>query len=180
MRALRGEAIPLLPTERGGYGSSKVLGPDAKGPAAAHLVGRWLVSKAARRMRRQGWATSLVTLQVTLGWHDPARPIWGWGKSMKTRHTQDSFLLLSIYEQLWSRMLVEAKPVVQVQSIHVHLGALERIERRPGDLLEEVGAGELTPRERASRIMDQINARYGAGTLTVGEERPHPGFFERG
>ena len=43
-----------------------------------------------------------------------------------------------------------------------------------------VAPAELTRGEQVSRALDQINARYGDGSIRFGLNTPHPGFFERG
>lgn len=180
VRALQGEHIPLLPTKKAGFGSSKVLSPANRRAETARLVGRWLIQKASRRMRRQGWLTRQLSLQVVLGWHQPEQPTWSWSGSRKLRPTADAFLLLEVYEALWATMLREARPIVQVLSVHTQLGDVLPLDQRSGDLLEELPPGELTTRERASLVMDQVNSRFGRGAMRIGEEQPHPGFFERG
>lgn len=180
VRALQGAPIQLLPTQKGGFGSSKVLAPANRGAATARLVGRWLIQKASRRMRRQGWVTCRLSLQVVLGWHQPDQPTWTWSGGRKLRPTADAFLLLEVYEDLWAKMLVEARPIVQVLSVHTHLGDVLSLDKRSGDLLDGLAPGEVTARERVSMVMDQVNARFGQGAMRIGEEKPHPGFFERG
>lgn len=46
VRMLQSMDIPLVATERGGFGNSKVLSPEYRDPRRAYLVGRWLVEKA--------------------------------------------------------------------------------------------------------------------------------------
>lgn len=72
VRALQGMDIPLLPTQRNGYGNSKVLAPQYRRPDAARLVGRWLTEKAVERMRRDGFCARRFSLMIRLpegrGW----------------------------------------------------------------------------------------------------------------
>ena len=63
--------------------------------------------------------------------------------------------------------------------IGVNLSDVDLLERRSGDLLRPLGPGELSQLERVSQATDFINARFGAGTIRVGLNQPHPGFFER-
>ncbi len=63
VRALQGEDIPLTQTRRNGYGNSKVLAPQYRSPDKAMLVGRWLVEKAAERMRGDEYCARQFSLQ---------------------------------------------------------------------------------------------------------------------
>ena len=71
MRDLRGEDIPNVATRRHGYGNSKVLAPKYRNLENACAVSRWLVEKAAARLRRDGRAASEFSMQLScmpLGW----------------------------------------------------------------------------------------------------------------
>lgn len=65
VRALQGEAITLLKTKRGGVGNSKVLAPEYRHPREAYLVNRWLIEKAAMRLRRAGMVAGHFQLHVS-------------------------------------------------------------------------------------------------------------------
>ena len=58
VRALQGEDIPLIETQRNGYGNSKVLSPENKTIKNAYNVSRWLLEKSASRLRRDGYTAS--------------------------------------------------------------------------------------------------------------------------
>ncbi len=174
VRALRGEAVPLPVTRRGGYGNSKVLAPECRVPREAWLVGRWLLGKAAMRLRRDGRLCRRVTLTVQpLG-------VPRWAGAVRTHPTADTAHLLKLYRRLWQEMRRARPEARRLLSLGVHLGEVIRLEERTGDLFLPVAPGALTRREEAARIADLINRRYGAGTIRFGVDRPHPGFFERG
>ncbi|MFG6084228.1 hypothetical protein ACEUZ9_000477 [Paracoccus litorisediminis] len=68
----------------------------------------------------------------------------------------------------------------RIVAIGVHLGDVDFLKTRTGDLLKPIAPGEMTAGERASAAADFINQRFGQGTIQFGINRPHPGFFERG
>lgn len=173
VRALQGEDIPLQATRRHGYGNSKVLAPAHRAPQEAWLVGRWLLGKAAMRLRRDGRLARRITLMVQP--LDAPR----WSGALKTHPTADTALLLKLYRRLWQEMR-QGRRVRGFLSIGVHLGEVIALEERTGDLFLPVAPGRLTRHEKAAAIADLLNRRYGAGTIRFGVERPHPGFFERG
>ena len=173
VRALQGLPVPLVETQRGGYGNSKVLAPQFRRPQEAYLVSRWLVEKASARLRRDGRVAAIVSLSLS----PLDRPRWG--RSVRTAPTQDTAKILRINRALWRA----AWPTIrgaQLLSIGVHLGEVDLLAARSGDLLLPVAPATRTAGERASAAMDFINDRFGAGTIRMGINRPHPGFFERG
>jgi len=173
VRSLQGMDVPLPETTRGGYGNSKVLAPEFRQPAEAYLVSRWLVEKAAARLRADG----RVAAKFTVGMNavDGA----GWGRSIKTAASQDTMTFQNINRALWRA----AWPAVKgrdLMSISVQLSDVCLLSERGGDLLSDLRPAERTGRERASQAADFINARFGSGTISFGVNKPHPGFFERG
>lgn len=172
VRALQGMDIRLAETRRSGYGNSKVLSPEYREPESARLVGRWLVEKAAERMRRDGYCSSLVTLNTSF----MERQRWA-GKQPMTS-TQDTRLLLRGYEELWQQMA--GNGIGQVLSVSVHLGSLMRMDDRPGDWFAPRDPGLPTIQEKLACSIDMINRRYGNRVVSFGIHQAHPGFFERG
>jgi len=170
--ALRGMDMRLAETQRRAYGNSKVLSPECRQPNAARLVGRWLVEKAAERMRRDGYCAGMFTLNATFV--ERCR----WSGSCPMASTQDTRLLLNFYESLWQKMTVTSQP--SLLFISIHLGKLTSMDERPGDWLFPCEAGRPTAQERLSATIDAINHRYRTRVISYGLHRRHPGFFERG
>ena len=172
VRALQGMVIPLNTTERHGYGNSKVLAPDRRTVREAYLVGRWLVAKSASRLRRDGRVAAQVSLLVH-------RADGGWGDTISCMASCDTAYFLKLHRALWERQLAVRGPSV-ILSISVHLGKVSKLEDRTGDLLLPVAPATQTTGEQVSKLMDQINRRFGQGTINLGAHRAHPWFFERG
>jgi len=172
VRALQGMELPLSPTRRNGYGSSKVLAPRYRSPASARHVSRWLVEKAAERMRRDGWCARRFALSVR----------FTGGRRWSRHHTcgasQDTRFLLAILESLWGRVPVGSAD--RVLWTGVHLGDLVALDDRPGDMLMPLEPGRESVGERLACAVDRLNARYGRRVVTFGVHQEHPGFFERG
>ena len=95
VRALQGEPIPLLTTRRGGFGNSKVLAPEFRDPRAAYLVSRWLVEKAAARLRRDGRVAASFSLYIARDGAPSLR------RGLSCAQSQDTGLFLRINRQLW-------------------------------------------------------------------------------
>ena len=173
VRSLQGEPIPLVETQRGGYGNSKVLAPDFRAPLEAYLVSRWLIEKSAARLRRDGRVAGRFGLQLSI------MGAQGWASAMKCAPSQDTATFMRINSALWRA----AWPVIRhrkLASIGVQLSDVDMLENRSGDLFRPLGPAELSRDEKVSKAADFINARFGAGTIKMGINQPHPGFFERG
>lgn len=173
VRALQGEQVELPKTERGGYGSSKVLSPDFRAPKEAYLVGRWLVEKATGRLRGDGRVASEFSLSM--------RFLDGssWGRSIRCEASQATHDMLAHHKALW-RLAWPSIRGRKLASISVNLSKVGMIEDRTGDLLRPLKPAERAKAEIVSAALDQINMRFGPDTISVGVNRPHYGFFERG
>lgn len=173
VRMLQGMDIPLQPSRRGGFGNSKVLAPEFRAPEEAYLVSRWLIEKAAARLREEGRVAGRFALQISIADRS------GWSRSVKCAPAQDTLGFLRINRTLWR----SAWPAIRGQtllSIGVQLSDVQLLCDRSGDLLSGVQAAERSPQEKAAVAADSINRRFGAGTIRYGDNQPHPGFFERG
>ena len=173
VRMLQGMEIPLMATERGGFGNSKVLAPEFRDPVRAYHVGRWLVEKASARLRRDGRVAARFSLTVSF--------LAGgtWARNVSCFPTQDTAIFLRLHRALWIRLWRSVRPGAII-SLGVHLGDVDLLTARQGDLFLPIAPTELTRGEQVSKALDQINARFGDGAIRFGLNTPHPGFFERG
>jgi len=173
VRSLRGEPIPLLQTRRGGFGNGKVLAPAFRDPRSAYLVSRWLVEKAASRLRHSGRVAASFSLYIA---REGARSLRA---RMSCTQSQDTAFFLRVNRQLWRGLWPQLRGQ-RLVAIAVQLGGVEYLERHNGDLLTALPAAERTGGEKVAVAVDFLNGRFGAGTVTWGVNIPHPGFFERG
>lgn len=173
VRALQGENIPLIETQRNGYGNSKVLAPENKSITNAYLVSRWLIEKSSQRLRRDGYTASQFSLFMRF------EPNGRWHRNVKTHYSQDTRLFLGVNKRLWREMYDRHRPN-RITNIGVHLGNVQKLDHRPAELFLPLEAGQRNDPEQLSSVLDNINTRFGTGTITFGKNKPHPGFFERG
>ncbi|MBL1435538.1 MAG: UMUC-like DNA-repair protein [Rhodobacteraceae bacterium] len=172
IRALQGGNIPLGETQRSGYGNSKVLAPEYRRPDKAVLVGRWLIEKAAERMRRDEYCAQRFSL------HTRFLPEGGWSGAQSVMATQDTRAMLGIYSDLWER-LMQKRPRL-ISSLSVHLGNIIPLSQRSGELFLPLEAATQSRNEKLSAVVDRINRRYKSRMITYGDQQDHPGFFEKG
>lgn len=171
VRALQGENIPLLDTRRGGYGQSKVLGPEHRPIPKARLVGRWLVEKAAARLRRDTFCAGRLSLFVRF--YDAAP----WSGSTTITPTQDTRQLMQLFDRNWHRMSAQRRSLCA--SISVQLRDLITLKDRPGELFLPLQPGTQTRNEKLSQTIDSLNRRFGKHVVNFGIQQEHPGFFEQ-
>lgn len=173
VRALQGEDVPLVETTRNGYGNSKVLSPENKTINNAYHVSRWLIEKSGHRLRRDGYTATHFSVFMRFD------PEGGWKGGLKTHPTQDTLLFLNLNKHLWRRMY-DARQPHKISSIGVHLGGVQTLERRSGEMLLPLDAGKANSSEKLGAIMDSINGRFGTGMVKYGINKPHLGFFDKG
>ncbi len=172
VRALQGENIPLGVTQRNGYGQSKVLAPQYRAPRQAVLVGRWLIEKAAERMRRDDYCAQRFSLHVRF------MPYGGWAGSQSLSASQDTRALLGVYSKLWAKMM--HRPPRKIASVSVHLGHVLLLSQRSGEMFLPLDPAQPSQSETLASVVDSINRRYKARVITYGDQQEHPGFFEKG
>ena len=173
VRSLQGEPIPLTRTRRGGFGNSKILAPEFRDPRSAYLVSRWLIEKAATRLRRDGRTAASFAIHIS------CENAPGLARTVSCAASQDTAIFLRINRALWRR----AWPYIRghrIVAVGVQLGHVEYLTNRNGDMLRHLPAAAMTRGERAAAAVDFINGRFGSGAITYGVNQPHPGFFERG
>ena len=172
VRALQGEDIPLGETQRNGYGNSKVLAPKYRRPDQARLVGRWLTEKATERMRRDDFCAQRFTLHIRI------MPKGGWAKSQSVNASQDTQIMLNIFENLWHKMMATQPRIIG--SVSVQLSDVLPLSQRSGELFLPLEPAAQNRSEKLSAVVDRINHRYKSRVITFGRQQDHPGFFENG
>lgn len=158
--ALHGYDIQTPPAGRGMYGHGRVLPPEGRSLDAARHNTRLLLIKAARRMRRDGYAAGRLFLDIALyggNWHGAA-----WLPAV-----QDDEAPLAALVDLWGRALLKLPTRSQVARVHVTLSELTLASERQMDFL----LMDDTKRqrwERATNAIDALNKRYGRTLVSIG------------
>jgi DNA polymerase-4 len=149
---LRGEDVVLPETVHRSLGHQHVLEPEFRTREGAWVIAKKLLIKAAARLRKEGYYTKRLSLFVHfLGGSG------GWGKEQKLEETHDTLVLLAHLRRMWQD-LPRGTPL----RIGVTLLDLIAQNRHQLPLFENPARENLGP------AMDQINARYGKETISVG------------
>jgi DNA polymerase IV len=165
--ALHGYAIEAAATQRGMFGHARVLPPESRTQGAAREVARLLLTKAARRMRRDGYYAGSIILWAQL---------YGgqWSRMQTLAQVSDDQALLATLGALWAQMEQEVGARIKLLRVGVTLGDLTPTDARQLDLF----CDDDVERQKWGRIgeaIDGLNTRYGRTVASVGPWSPPAG-----
>ena len=169
---LQGYAVQAQPTARGMYGHGRVLPPDWRSPDKAHDCSRLLLVKAARRMRRDGWAAGRLHLWLDL------RP-GGWSCDTELPAVQDDKACLDALKRLWQKAQQSLPPNSRILRVGVTLLDMSLARERQLDWLLDDDA-DRQRWETVTRTIDGLNRKFGKRVVTIGKWTPPPGGFAGG
>jgi DNA polymerase-4 len=174
--ALHGYDLQAQPSARGMYGHGRVLPPSHRDLKSARDTGKLLLTKAGRRMRRDGFSASRLFLWLGTrnGLLDGS-----FGRSLDMAAVCDEMGLMAAYDQLWREALNELESSIRIVRLGVTLGELCLTRERQLDLLID-DEPDRRRYEAITEAMDGINRRYGKTVLSMGLWRPPPGGYAGG
>ena len=170
--AIRGYDLHAMPTSRGMYGHSRVLPPSYRNLDNATSCSRLLLTKAARRMRREGYYAGLLSLW--LGIRGPS-----WSGEHVLPIVQDDHACLSGLRVLWRKAQDNLPRQVEIIRVGVTLSNLSSANARQLDLL----LSDDSERQRwdiITREIDNLNRKFGKRVVTLGPWTPPPGGYAGG
>jgi DNA polymerase-4 len=156
-RWFRGEDFDIFSAADKSVGHSHVLPPELRTQRGAHIVGQKLLQKAAARLRKiDAWASGM---SLYLRYLDQT----SWGEQIKMLECQDTFTLLEVFNNLWSKQ-PQKKPL----KVAVTLFGLIPSQERNFSFFEDEG------RILLSKSMDKLNAKYGKQVIYFGSVHDIP------
>jgi DNA polymerase-4 len=168
---LHGYAVERPETARAMFGHGRVLPHSWRKPEKFEICARVLTIKAARRMRREGFAARALSLwftdKNTAGWFGEERfaPAW------------DDRSILTSLGRLFASARRTGAPL-NGRSLHVALHDLAPAEEVAPDLFESTTEFQSKRRwERLSLLADGLNARYGRAVVNLGPWVEPPGGY---
>lgn len=170
--ALHGYDIQAQPTARGMFGHARVLPPKWRTIEHAKDCSRLLLTKAARRMRRDNFYASSLCL-----WLDMREGQWG--KAQEMPCVQDDFACLDALRILWSIAAKEIPRRAEIVRVGVTLGELSPATERQLDLLLNDDK-KCQKNETLTKVIDQLNRKFGKRVATIGPWVPPPGGYAGG
>jgi DNA polymerase-4 len=170
--ALHGYDIHAMPTARGMFGHGRVLPPHWRDIDHALSCSRLLLTKAARRMRRDGYYAGNLCL-----WLDIRHGAWFGQRGLPS--VQDDFACLAALAELWQQARAEIRPKPEIIRVGVTLADLTPASERQLDLLLNDDA-QRRKCETITNAIDRLNRKFGKRVLTVGPWTPPPGGYAGG
>lgn len=167
--ALHGYDIKPEPTKPSMFGHGRILPPERRGFDDAYDYARVLTTKAARRMRRAGFAARHFGL-----WLDMGDDRWA-GETRLDESNDDHSSLLAL-KKLWSDMKAVTPPSLRIKRLHIAHYDLVKEGQRQLDLLAP--SKPISEKwKRVSQAIDQVNAKYTATMISEGPWNPPPGGY---
>lgn len=170
--AVHGYALHAQPTSRGMYGHGRVLPPNWRGIDQARGCSRLLLTKAARRMRRDGFNAGLLGLWLNIRGAD-----WSGGRSLHA--VQDDQACLRGLDALWDEARSQMTRNARIIRVGVFLSDLSRASHRQLDMLLEDDQ-DRQKCEVLTNTIDRLNQKFGKRVVTVGPWTPPPGGYAGG
>jgi DNA polymerase-4 len=170
--ALHGYDLHAMPTSRGMFGHGRVLPPEWRDPEHSLACSRLLLTKAARRMRRDGYYAGRLWL-----WLDIRGSAWFGQRQLHC--VQDDHACLAALAALWEKARAEIPKRAEIVRVGVTLLDLSPANARQLDLLEN-DDGERRKCELITNTMDGLNRKFGKRVVTLGAWTPPPGGYAGG
>jgi DNA polymerase-4 len=168
---LHGYAIERPETERAMFGHGRVLPHNWRTPERFEICARILVIKAARRMRREGFAARALALWFT------DRDTAGWFGEERFAPVFDDHSILASLTKLFASARRTGAPLGG-RSLHVVLHDLVPAAEVTRDLFDFAPEFAAKRRwERLSLVADALNKRYGRAVVNVGPWIEPPGGY---
>ena len=168
---LHGFDIEAMATKRGMFGHSRVLAWDWRGPERTEACARLLLVKAMRRMRREDFAASSLSLGLR------SEQGHEWSAGYHGQAFRDDHKALHCLKNLFERAHHE-RAIGQTKKVQVLLHGLVATGNTHFDLLETPQARRTRERwERLADITDALHTRYEAPIVTLGPHIDSPGDY---
>lgn len=173
--AMQGHEVITQKTKRSMIGHGRVLPSAWRGLSQPYGCARMLLTKAARRLRREGFYANrlLVSLKMRFGrGADPKR----WSDQITLHNANDDRTCLHALDQLWQPLAehLAPRPFVNVSHVMVSFSNLVPVGEQQLDLWTQ----EDPERERwaaVTRAIDRLNAGANRSLVTIGPWSPPPG-----
>jgi len=169
---LHGYDVQAQPTHRGMYGHSRVLPPEARKLHQCRGFARLLLTKAARRMRRDRYYSNKLWL-----WLDLREG--GWFGQRELPCVNDDQAILSGLGALWNEAADELPKRHEIVRVGVTLTEIVPADGRQLDMF----LNDDRDRQKWERItfsIDALNRKFGKRVVSVGPWTPPPGGYAGG
>lgn len=175
-QAMHGYEVITQKTQRSMIGHGRVLPASWRGTEQPYGCARMLLTKAARRLRREGFVAHRLYVSLKIRRHpgdpDPLR----WANSTDLQGAQDDRTCLKALDRIWQPLArhCASKPFINVAHVMVSFSGLEKATDRQLDLWI-TDDPERQRWEQVTEVIDQLNLSANRSLITIGPWSPPPG-----
>lgn len=171
---LHGYSVSRPETVRRMFGHGRVLAKGWHAPEKARECLRLLTSKAAQRLRREGYTASALDISIS------ASGDTGWSGTEHFFPARDDHTFLGAASRLFDRGTARLTGR-RLQNIYVMIHALNRPGEISSDLFEkDTSVSDRQKWEHLTDTMDAINSKHGGGLISLGLRAELPGGYAGG
>lgn len=163
------------PTQRRMFGHGRVLPRDWRTMNQAHHCARLLLTKAARRMRREGYVARKVGLSLKATYAG-GRAERRWSHDYIIAYADDDHSVLTALTALWTMAEFDLMPAVHIPRLHVTLHDLYQKGHIQHDIFTQKNPDQAKW-EKLSGAMDALNKKYKATAVSLGPWVEPPGGY---
>lgn len=168
---LHGFAVSRPETVRRMFGHGRMLSSDWRRPEKARDCLRLLTVKAARRLRREGYLASMVSISIST----PEKQYWRGEQGFAPARDDHTFLqaACALFDAA-----VRGRGFGRLRKVSVMLAGISRAGEVSADLFEAPEArGSRQRWEKVTDAVDALNARYKNSTVSIGPRYEPPGGY---
>lgn len=173
--AMQGYEVVTQKSARSMIGHSRVLPAKWRGTDAPYGCARMLLTKAARRLRREGFYANTLSLSLKIRMRPGADPK-RWSKTTALQSANDDRTCLKALDSVWQPLALHLRriPSVNIAHVMVSFSGLVPKEARQLDLW-----GQEDPDrkrwEQITQTIDRVNLAANRSLITVGPWTQPPG-----
>ncbi|MGB3454734.1 MAG: type VI secretion protein ImpB [Litorimonas sp.] len=175
-QAIQGYEVVTQKSERSMIGHGRVLPSKWRGLGEPYGCARMLLTKAARRLRREGFVANrlYVSLKIRVPGRDEP---FGWADVTDLHGANDDRTCLKGLDAIWTSLkgkVGSRASRLNIAHIMVSFSGLERVSDRQFDLWVSRDP-ERQRWERVTEVIDRVNLAANRSMITVGPWTPPPG-----
>lgn len=173
--AMHGHEVITQKSTRSMIGHSRVLPAKWRGTHEPYGCARMLLTKAARRLRHEGFYANKLYVSVKIRLRPGAEPK-RWAETTTLHNANDDRTCLKALDRMWQPLARALSPMPSVNIAHVMVSFTGLVPK--GARQMDLWASEDPDRQRWERItetIDQLNLAANRSLVTVGPWCPPPG-----
>lgn len=174
-QALHGYEVKTQKSQRSMIGHGRVLPATWRGLDKPYGCARMLLTKAARRLRREGFVANrlYVSLKIRLRPREEPR---GWAMTTDLHGANDDRTCLKGLDRIWQPLTTKTAQLrfINIAHVMVSFSGLEREDEQQFDLWE-TDDPERARWRQVTKVIDHVNLAANKSLLTLGPWTPPPG-----